>query len=270
MSKQSVWGKIAAVIATIAAIVAIFTFLTGKQNVPELIGINQQHTPSVTPVQLFPAPTVPAGKTPSTSQGVISKSPFTFFDDFSVEQGYWDTGGSILADNRMGTIDLSIVDGNYRWVAVPTAPDPNVALWHREMPKNVPALANFDLEAEFIQTGEARETQYGFDFRQNEKGYYTFHIDNLGRYVFALYDESTQKWDEIIKWTNTPHLDLTGPNTLRVVAKGSRIQLFINNQLVGNVNENRLSDGNAGISITVWGKDKTSILETTKFSISEN
>jgi hypothetical protein len=94
----------------------------------------------------------------------------------------------------------------------------------------------------------------GLVFRLNEKGFYAFLISGFVRsngvfFKLVRKDAKSTQVSEILPWTpeRVPQKPGGTRRKLGVTCQGDSIQLFIDDQLVGNVHDQALEDGIAGM-----------------------
>ena len=79
--------------------------------------------------------------------------------------------------------------------------------------------------------------------------------------MLGYWEKETNAWDYPINWTISTAINKNSSNVLKVVAKGSAIQVFINGQLQGSITNSRLSSGKAGVSVNIPEAGKTAVIE---------
>ena len=94
---------------------------------------------------------------------------------------------------------------------------------------------------------------YGIVFRhQNDQTYYSFQVTELGQYRLVKVLGETI---ELVPWTVSDLIKTQGePNKIAVSMQGDRIQAYINDQEVANLQDSSLTDGSlsliAGTQVT--------------------
>jgi hypothetical protein len=95
------------------------------------------------------------------------------------------------------------------------------------------------------------------------KNFYTFAVED-GRFVF---EKNTNKWERIIDWTPSSAIKLGESNRLAVVVIKSHFVLFINDQFVGEADDNQFTKGAVGLSIALLKDGDKGIFEFDNFEI---
>jgi hypothetical protein len=183
--------------------------------------------------------------------------PVLFCDTFNTNANDWYTGeyaGDLITGEK------SLTDGKYRWEA--TAID-SVIWW---------GVPDIDSTADFYLTVEARRVsgvedgQYGVIFRRaNNDNYGLFKIEDTQYFKFSI--RYAGEWDTVIDWTETTAVRPGETNRLTVLASGDHYTFYINDQYVGEADEDRLSRGEAGVAIELVAADDAGIFEFDNFEV---
>ena len=182
-----------------------------------------------------------------------------FFDDFETIPGVWKVGES---SNETTTEKITISNGKYVWEI--TAIDP---YFRTEYPE-APIVSDFELQAEMRLVSGPENASYGLSFRSTPQGQYAFYITNQGYFMLGYWSGETGEWSDSIAWITETAIKPNSSNILKVVAKGSSIQLFINSKQVGSITDSNASNGKTGISLALYQAGDQAVLEVDNYSLS--
>lgn len=138
------------------------------------------------------------------------------------------------------------IDGNkYIWEAHTTDSYVTRTSINTIEPKDFYATVNVRRRSGPIDAG------YGLAFRVNGDDYYEFWVaDGVGSFpggVVSLYRNQAGEWDELIGYQDTDAVRMGEVNKLGVLSEGDRITLFINDEPVGSVRDDKLTGGGIGV-----------------------
>lgn len=128
---------------------------------------------------------------------------------------------------------------------------------------------DFSFEADILLLeGSTAKGQYSLIFRFNHQNYETFQFYEftvLGdRAAISYVDTRAEPYlVPLVDWVEFPDLEVGKPAHLKVVAEGDRIAGFINNFLVGFVQDPNLTSGLVGIAL--YNNDSPSIKQHAVF-----
>jgi len=183
--------------------------------------------------------------------------PVTFCDTFNVNVNEWYTGNY---EGDLVTGDKLITGGRYRWDA--TALD-DVIWWG--IPE-ISSVTDFYLTVEARRVSGVEDGQYGVIFRRADSDNYgLFKIEDSQYFKFSLRYEG--EWYTVIDWTETTAIRPGETNRLTVLAEGFHYTFYINDQYVGEANEDRLSQGEAGVAIELLDAGDTAVFEFDNFEV---
>jgi hypothetical protein len=197
------------------------------------------------------AETIQATATAQSLQNALQSArqwPVIISDTFDANLHGWPSGQD--SDPALASIIWSIADGRFQWQA--EAVD-SFVWWGTPDMNNV---SNFYLAVDARQVSGPDDGEYGIVFRQSgDSDYYVFEINNQGQ--FAVYLHQSDTWEALVDWNDSPAILPGGTNRLETLAQGSQFLFYINNQLVMNLDEARLANGDAGLLIGLTNpKDK--------------
>ena len=150
-------------------------------------------------------------------------------------------------DPSSGWSTASYVDGEYRMLVEQVG----MVMWREAPLPAAPSLGDFDIQVRARYEGAALSKSYGLIFRYLDRNnFYIFKIDPvIGEYRLQKLEGGD--WVEIISWSTSPHVNLaTTTNVLRVIARGSRIELYADGKLLDTVVDQTFTEGRIGLSAT--------------------
>ncbi len=172
-------------------------------------------------------------------------------DTFSTNEQDWFTGeydGDLISGEKL------LTDGKYRWDA--TASED--AVWW-----SIPDITlgdDFYLTVEIRRTSGVENGQYGLVFRKADADNYAiFKIQDNQSFKVSFRHEG--EWSTVIDWTETSAVRPDKVNRVTIIAQGEHYTFYVNDQLVGEAQDDRLSQGKAGIMIELVGAGDTAIFE---------
>ncbi len=165
-----------------------------------------------------------------------------FIDNFDQNSFDWASG---TRTGDRADITWTIANGVYSWEAV--AKEGFVWWVYPEMDDYADFYYAVDLD--IIQAPD--EAEQGLIFRMKKDGedysYYLYEISNTQH--FSVWYRDVNGWSEIIPWTSSQLLNESGNNRLSMIAQGSRMVFFINDQFVAEAADERISSGKLGLCI---------------------
>ena len=193
------------------------------------------------------------------SQELITQSkewPIVFFDTFNTNTSNWPTGAE---DGDLSTVTLQ-VDARYSIKAIAKN---NFIYWVRP---EIPIVTDFRLEVEAAQLSGADDGQVGLLFRQeDDNNYYIFRITNDQYY--SLSRSTSDGWETVIAWTNSPVIQSSKINHLTVIVQDSLFILLINHQVVQEIKDANLVSGQCGLVIGLFTTDDEAVFEFDNFTL---
>lgn len=154
-----------------------------------------------------------------------------------------------------------IVNGKYRWEML--APTKEIEQF--ATPKMEP-VADFTASVSIKNVEGPERAWAGLAFRYTDAdNYYKFDVTNYGSFGVSVMQNG--EYDSLMYPTKSDAIKKGEPNRLKVVAKGSRFDLYINEQLVAQVNNSKLTKGNVGLVAMVYEPGTTGIYEFSEFEV---
>lgn len=237
--------------------------------------------------QYFPSPTATASRTPipsrtptatatpnrtatqqalnatSTVQAIqtvsaeaVSSWEAVLIETFDDNSNGWPTG--TRDGDRIKSI-REVADGKFVWDA--TAKD-GVFAWIT--PEEV-EVSDFHLSVEVQQTSGTDQSDHGLSFREDSDGnQYYFGVSNDEFHVSINYDG---EWSNLLDWQTSDAIVPDGKNKLTVIAQGSYLTFMINDQIVGEAEDDRIASGTCAIAIQIFEAGQQAIFEFDNFEL---
>jgi len=178
-------------------------------------------------------------------------------DTFDTNVNDWP--GGEYSDERI-TGERSITAGKYRWETDAL----NDVIWW-SIP-DVASVSDFYLTVEARRISGVEDAQYGVIFRRADSNNYgLFKIEDSQYFKFSLRHEG--EWTHVIDWTEAAAIRPGGTNRLTVLAEGSHFTFYINEQYVGEADDDRLSRGQLGLAIELADAGDTAVFEFDNFEM---
>jgi hypothetical protein len=111
---------------------------------------------------------------------------------------------------------------------------------------------DFIMEVEATQVSGPDNNTYGIIFRHglDSKEFYTFLISGDGYYVFTVDGADSQEPEILVKWTESLAIKKGAQtNHIKVVAVGKSMKYYVNDQLLGEVQDTRFTTGSVGFFV---------------------
>ncbi|MBC7876980.1 MAG: hypothetical protein H7Y59_07390 [Anaerolineales bacterium] len=108
------------------------------------------------------------------------------------------------------------------------------------------------VEADAIQVAGSKDSIYGILFRYglDDDEFYVFAVSGDGFYILAIDGAEHTEPEIIVDWTESSAIKQDQQtNHLKVVAIGSNIQYYVNDQLLGEAQDFRLTKGTVGFFV---------------------
>jgi hypothetical protein len=109
--------------------------------------------------------------------------------------------------------------------------------------------ADFVLEVDATQVGGPDNNTYGLIFRYGIESdeFYAFLISGDGFYVFTIDGADREEPEFLVDWTESSVIKQGAQtNRLKVVAVGGNMQYYVNDELLGEVQDGRFTTGTVG------------------------
>lgn len=177
------------------------------------------------------------------------------FDDNQLE---WPAGEN---SDPLADIAWKIEDGVYRWQS--TAKQGFIWWATPGVETNV---NDFYLAADVRQIDGPPDSEFGLAFRvESPESYYLFELAGQGSTaVFLLQDEN---WQTLMEWSQEGRFQPEEWNRMAVLASGNRFIFFVNDQMVGELQEDTIGSGSSGVFIGLFSPEDSGTWEFDNFEL---
>lgn len=181
---------------------------------------------------------------PDDSSGIL------FSDSFDSDAYGWATGN--FEDNYSQS-QVSIQDGKYAL----TVTAKELAYVEKILPNR--KFSDFILTVEATPRDTETHYSYGIAFRENPSLHaYAFEIGNDGLYSVQLYDG---EWKKLKDWSSSEAIKAGQTNRLKVIARGSSLTFFVNDEQLTMIEDNHLTEGKISLVLDMFEKGRTATVE---------
>jgi hypothetical protein len=183
--------------------------------------------------------------------------PIVLSDPFGPNVNDWPVGD--YSDERV-TGNRLVTGGTYRWK---TDALDGVIWW--SIP-DIASVSDFYLTVEARRVSGVMDGQYGVIFRRADRDNYgLFKIEDSQYFRFSVRHEG--EWDTVIDWTEASAIRPGEVNRLAVIAEGSHFTFYINDEYVGEADDDRLTRGQSGLAIELLDAGDAAIFEFDNFEV---
>ncbi len=215
-------------------------------------------TPSPTPTQTA-TPTRTATPTftltPTVTPVTYPTWPVVLTSDFASDTGSWWVGQE-NDDYLNGSI--RIVGGEYRWKITAKSGFVWPVLYSSKH------VSNFVLSVDARQDTGPTTAEYGLIFRSGKDGYYYLSVGNS---YYSVSCFIFNQWTTLIGRTVVPGLSTGSKNRLKVVGDGTHFLFFINDQMVGELEDDHISTGQVGLAVSLFNADDQATFAFDNFEV---
>jgi len=187
--------------------------------------------------------------------------PLVLFDSFDTNDRKWLDVADFIGPL---TPDINVHDGKYVWSVHSDLGSLGTSLpsWARRSRE----VSDFYASVEANVTGEIKDATNGLIFRASDTGYYDFGLNDQGLFTVEaiIYNQSN---NILIKPTETSAVQSGEANRLSVVAIGSHLMFYINDQLVAELDDDTLQRGFVGVYINLEGGNALADVEFDNFEL---
>lgn len=192
----------------------------------------------------------------ATFQAVPANWPIHFQDSFGKSDDKWPIGEREL---EQITLLMTISNGVYR-VEADAHQDVSITLTHPMEP-----VSDIHVSADVLQISGSGIRQFGIVYRFSDfENHGFFGITGDGH--FLVYVKKDGKYDFVINKTPSALVQSGSRNYLNVIVDNNHYQFFINGEMVGEVNDDRLSGGKGGFGFSLV-KGSSAVFEFDNFVI---
>lgn len=185
-----------------------------------------------------PAPTDTTVPTPRTLASASPTSQWLFADDFVDNRNGWPSTSKMYLEN--GIYHVKETDQGYsRWARC----------------NQCGPLADFAFEVMITKAEGPDDYGYGISFRSTSAGHYVLWITGDGGWKFESY---TTQWNAITPWSQSDAIRRgNSTNKIRVIARSSSFEFFVNDQFLGSAVDTMFSSGYLGFGVGRIGQHIT-------------
>lgn len=152
-------------------------------------------------------------------------------------------------------------NGNYRWQTHANAS----SIRQYAFPEMQP-VTDFTVSVDVCRTGGTENSRFGLVFRHSAPdSEYEFTISDFGTYAFGI--TRSGELDRLIPPTETAEIKPGQTNRLKVIARGPRFELYVNDQLVKQIREESLRQGITGVMVIIADAGDQAQFEFSNFEL---
>jgi hypothetical protein len=236
-------------------VVALIALTCGYFGLTKVTSLGQIFRPTITPATTF-TPTATM-KPVATSTPTVANPPTqgTSFSHVYISDAFNDNFNEWLVGNVNGaswTGTRLIENGVLDWEGISRE-----EMLSHQFPKKA------DLQEEFSDVQVSSRVKllyptmngfYGVTIRgtdeNNLMSFYAFVVDNTGKYAFLLYTDS--KWINLIDWKENLNIKNGDWNKMTIQAIGHHFSLFMNDNLLFEIDDGTLPSGQGGIIVDLF------------------
>lgn len=210
--------------------------------------------------QFVATPTMDLQATATADAAIIEVSELTkdwqtvLKERFDSNKKYlWHTYES---ENELAKTILEVKDGAY--ICDLTAYDE----FYQRVGSRVRTVSSFHLSVDVLmKSGEYAE--YGVIFRENEDDFYLFRITDDQYFSVSVILDG--EWTKLLDWTKSKAIKSYEVNRLTVMGKRTHFYFFINDQFVGEVEDDNIPYGGIGFYVSLYEKGHEAVIEFDNF-----
>lgn len=208
--------------------------------------------PSVTPTSTIAAATIPTysiqGDSGDSENGPCSEDlpdlemgmHVEICDTFDTNVNGWRVNEYSSTDVKQ---DFEISNGAYVWYF--ECSNNNYGCIRALFPKSVSPMSDFYLVVDIGRIEGPINMGYGIRFRRDGQNYYEFRVKDTQEYSVSIYNDG--EFEFLIYEQTASMLKPNEVNRLAVQAIGTRFVFYINNEMVGELENDNLAVGIAGV-----------------------
>ncbi len=181
-------------------------------------------------------------------------TPSTYFSTAYISDAFNDNSNQWLLGNVNGTSWTGtrlIENGVLDWVGISRE-----IMFSDQFPGKSDLqekFSNMQVSSKVKQLNLAMNGFYGVSIRgsgeNNIVSFYAFVVDQTGNYAFLLYKDS--KWKNLSNWGKNKYIKNGDWNKMTVQSVGKHFSLFMNDNLLSEIDDGTLSVGQGGIIVSV-------------------
>lgn len=196
------------------------------------------------------SPTAPLSSRSLPAAETAAGSGILFSDSFDSDGYGWATGNF---EDRFSQNQVSISDGRYAL----TVTAKELAYVEKILPNR--KFSDFVLSVEATPQDTETHYSYGITFRESPNLHaYAFEIGNDGLYSVQLYDG---EWQKLKDWSSSEVIRAGQTNRLKVIARGSSLTFFVNDEQLTTIEDDSLAEGKISLVMDMFEKGRTATVE---------
>ncbi|MBN1993528.1 MAG: protein kinase [Anaerolineae bacterium] len=177
-------------------------------------------------------------------------SDIIFEEYFDSDANGWATGEF---EDDYSQDEITIEDGKYTLRALTK----KAAYIEKKLPNR--EFSDFVLTLEATPHDTAEHYSYGIAFREDsEANVYTFEIGNDGLYAVFLYDN---EWIKLKDWSSAKAIKPGQTNQLKVIAQGSTLTFFVNDDQLTTLTDDTLAKGQIGLILDMFEENQSAAVD---------
>jgi predicted nucleic acid binding AN1-type Zn finger protein len=192
----------------------------------------ESSSPAITETNPAVEQTPPTTKTTEPSQ-LVPPSKLIYSDDFSNTSSGWPQESTEAGEcyYKDGEFHGTVTKFDWAW-------------WQYN--RNAGRFSDFTLESDVRLVSGQNTSRYGLIFRcQDYDNFYLFLVSADGNYLMGTRLDG--KWTELKRWTVSEYVEKDySSNHLKVVCKGSQIEVYANGHYLTTIIDNSFADGYIG------------------------
>jgi len=161
-------------------------------------------------------------------------------DSFDDNRNDWPSGSE---SNDYAANDWQIIGGAYRWEV-----QADQEMYWYVYPDS-PSFADLYASVQARPVSSQGWHSYGLAFRLKDDTFYFFALNSEGE--FSLRYKSEGEWGQLTDWHAGPAVQPGRSNKLAVQARGTRLSLWLNDELVAEVDDDRIRSGQVALMISM-------------------
>jgi serine/threonine protein kinase len=189
---------------------------------------------------------------PTPGDGDTAGKVIVFADYFDSDASGWATGEF---EDDLSQTKVDIEGGKYT-LSVTTRPG-QTPFVEKKLPNQ--EFSNFVLSVEATPHDIAEYYSYGVAFRENSADHcYAFEIGNDGLYGVSLFEGD---WVTLKDWSSSEAIKVGQKNTLTVVAEGSKLSFFVNEEKLATIEDGTLATGSVGLIVNIFEEGNSATVD---------
>ncbi len=166
-------------------------------------------------------------------------------------------------EDDWGSIVRRVTGGAYRWEIEALRAVGRWSIPQLEEEQGKVGDVYVSVEAQRVSGPET--AAYGLILRHSEGAYYLYSVRDDGYYQFSLWTGFA--WQPVIDWTPTTGVRSGDANRLTAIGRGQSFELYINGRLVAEAEDEQLTRGDTGLSISTAATEGQAVFVFDNFEV---